>query len=383
MSLSVQYEWFILPISTLLSISFCFLLIPIAHKVGWVDHPGLRKVHLDSTPLVGGIAIYMAIALLIGLVQLIPGISIFNSHWITVVMIGALIIMIVGGIDDRWSLSPIIRFLMQILACVFVIRFTGWHLEDFGALFSSTVVSLGFLAIPITLFAALGVINSFNLADGLDGLAGSLFLVSAVGLIGFSITSGQFELSWFLAVASASVFGFLLLNARFSWNDRARLFLGDAGSLMLGFILAWGFIRLGSGEDRAYMPMTAVWLFAVPLLDTASLIWRRWREGRSAIHADQSHLHHVFLRAGYSVEETWGRIMLLAAILAGLGVFFELSGLPNWLSFYTFMLIAFSYYFYLKHCWAAQRFLGRHFIHHDFEIDESLLKAKKTDFLNS
>ncbi len=383
MNLSVQYAWFILPISTLLSISFCFFLIPIAHRIGWVDHPGLRKIHVDSTAVAGGVAIYLAMALVIFLAQLIPGFSIFSSDWITIVMAGALVIVILGGIDDRWSLSPIIRFLMQILACVLVIRFTGWHLEDLGALFSATVINLDFLAIPITLFAAIGVINSLNLVDGLDGLAGSLFLLSALGLIGFSVAAGHVELGWFLAVSAASVLGFLLLNARFRWNAKAKLFLGDAGSLMLGFILAWGFIRLGSGEDRAYMPMTAVWLFAVPLLDTATLIWRRWREGRSAIHADQNHLHHVFLRAGYSVEASWGLILLFAVVLAGLGIFFELSGLPDCLSFYTFMFISFGYYFYLKHCWATQRFLGRHFIHHDFEIDESLLKAKKTDFLNS
>jgi UDP-GlcNAc:undecaprenyl-phosphate GlcNAc-1-phosphate transferase len=126
------------------------------------------------------------------------------------------------------------------------------------------------------------------------------------------------------------------------------------------------------------MPMTAVWLFAIPLLDTATLIWRRWREGRSALHADQHHLHHVFLRAGYSVVSTWGLIVLFAVSMAGIGIVFEVSGLPGWVSFYAFMLVAFSYYFYLKHAWSAQKFLGRHFIHHDFEIDESVVIARKS-----
>jgi len=116
--------------------------------------------------------------------------------------------------------------------------------------------------------------------------------------------------------------------------------------------------------------MTAVWLFAVPLLDTSTLIWRRWREGRSAFSADQNHLHHAFLRAGYSVEQTWVRMALLAVALAVFGIGFEMSRLPEWLSFYTFMTVAFMYYFYLKHSWATQRFLGRHFIHHDFIIED-------------
>lgn len=263
-----------------------------------------------------------------------------------------------------------IRLLLQILACMFVLRFTGWYLEDFGPLFSTAVVELGWAALPITVFAVLGVINSFNLVDGMDGLAGSLFLLGALGSMAFAIPSGNLDMAWFLALAVMAVLGFLLLNARFRWNRSARVFLGDAGSLMLGFLLAWSLIRLGGGENRAFMPMTAVWLIAVPLLDTASLIWRRWREGRSAIHADQNHLHHLFLRAGFTVEATWGSIVGFASFLAGIGVLIEVTNLPNWLSFYTFMLIAFSYYFYLKHCWSAQKFLGRHFIHHDFEIDE-------------
>ena len=115
--------------------------------------------------------------------------------------------------------------------------------------------------------------------------------------------------------------------------------------------------------------MTAVWFFAVPLLDTTSLIWRRWRAGRSAFAADQNHLHHAFLRAGFSVESTWAMITLAAVIFATIGIGFELSRLPEWVSFYSFMVVAFVYYFYLKHSWLSQKFLGRHFIHHDFSIE--------------
>jgi len=135
-------------------------------------------------------------------------------------------------------------------------------------------------------------------------------------------------------------------------------------------LLAWCFIRLGNGANRAFMPMTAVWLFAVPLLDTTTSIWRRWRAGRSAFSADQNHLHHAFLRAGYSVGQTWAGITALALALALFGVGFELSRLPEWLSFYTFIVLAFVYYFYMKHSWATQCFLGRHFIHHDFIIED-------------
>ena len=278
--------------------------------------------------------------------------------------------MITGLFDDRFGLSALFRFIVQLAICLLLIRFTGVQLHDFGRLFTSEVFNLGWLAIPITVFGALGVINSYNLIDGMDGLSGGMFVVAASGLALFAGMAEHMSIFWFLLVGLAAVFGFLLLNARFPWNSKARIFLGDSGSLMLGLLLAWCFIKLGSGADRAFMPMTAVWLFSVPLLDTSTMIWLRWRDGRSALSADQHHLHHAFMRAGYSVGETWLAIMLLALVMAGIGIGFELSALPDWLSFYTFVGIGYSYYFYIKHSWASQRFLGRHFIHHDFEIEE-------------
>ena len=146
----------------------------------------------------------------------------------------------------------------------------------------------------------------------------------------------------------AAVFGFLLLNARFPWNQKARVFMGDSGSMFLGFILAWCFIALGNDHnetgERAFMPITAVWLIAVPLLDTTTQMWRRWRAGKSPLGADQFHLHHAFLRAGYTVGETWLNMMLMALVLAGIGAgCSRLAGCPDYLSFWTFMAGCFCF----------------------------------------
>jgi len=204
----------------------------------------------------------------------------------------------------------------------------------------------------------------------MDGLAGSIFLVAAAGMALFAGLSGQLQMLWLLLLAISAVLGFMLLNARFPWNPRARLFLGDSGSLMLGFFLAWCFIRLGNdheyGAVRAYMPMTAVWLFAVPLLDTTTQIWRRFRAGLSPFEADQEHLHHAFLRAGFSTGEAWVGITGLALAFGGIGVLIEISSLPEHLSFWLFIGVAFCYYFYMRHSWEKQRFLGRNFVYNDF-----------------
>lgn len=362
-----QHSWLLLPLGVILSAGLGWLLIPLAVQLGWLDRPGAHKEHDDATPSVGGLAIFAALATVVGL---LPSTEPMIEKFFWPLLAGGCVLLITGLVDDLRGLSPTLRFLVQIGVCLWLIQFTGVYLGDFGRLFSSAVLRLGWLAVPITIFSALGVTNAFNLIDGLDGLSGVIFLVAAAGMAWFAALAGQQAMLWFLLLSMAAVVGFLLLNARFPWNRNARVFLGDSGSLLLGLLLAWCFIRLGNGVDRAFMPMTAVWLFAVPLLDATTLMRRRWSEGRSAFSADRNHLHHAFLRAGYSVGQTWLAITLLALVLAAIGIGFELSNLPEWLGFHVFMVIAFVYYFYMKHSWVSQRFLGRHFIHHDFVIEQ-------------
>jgi len=338
------------------------LLIPVARRTGWHDHPGVRKVHASATPLTGGPAMLITFGVL--LAGLLP-----QNRFLQGLAAGGMLLFLTGLVDDRRHIPAAVRFLLQIVACAIMLIWADVRLDDFGRLFTGSVLSLGWLSVPITLFCALGVINSFNLIDGMDGLAGSILLVAAAGMALFAGLSGQVATVSLLLVLMASVFGFLLLNARFPWNRKARLFMGNSGSMMLGFILAWCFIALGNdhneGGQRAFMPMTAVWLFAVPLLDTTTQIWRRVRAGLSPFEADQEHLHHAFLRAGYSTGEAWFNITLLAAVLGGFGVLLDISAWPDYLSFWIFLAFAFAYYFYIRHSWAKQRFLGRDFIYND------------------
>jgi UDP-GlcNAc:undecaprenyl-phosphate GlcNAc-1-phosphate transferase len=326
----------------------------------------VRKIHDVATPAVGGAAIF--VALLITSLFLSDIWAEADRKWL---FAGSFFMLIAGLADDIAELGPLMRLLLQTGACCLMIALGGVVLTDLGPLFSMADLELTFFSAPITIFAALGVINAFNMIDGMDGLGGSIFLVASTGMALFAFAGQQSEMALFLLMASAAVAAFLLLNARFPWNAKARVFMGNSGSMMLGFILAWFFISAGNGERQIFMPMTAVWLFAVPLLDTSTLIWSRWRQGQSALAADNQHLHHAFLRAGFSVEATWLCITSLALFLALLGAAIEISSLPRYLSFYIFMLVAFIYYFYLRHSWKSQRFLGRHFVHHDFTIEES------------
>lgn len=351
-------------IATMVTFALCLGLIPLARKIGLLDHPGARKVHQVPTPLTGGSALLITLGLML---FFLAG----GNAFVQGLAVGGLLMFAVGMIDDYRPLSALVRFLVQAVACMVAVVYADVRLDDFGRLFWDSTVSLGWLSVPITVFAAMGVINSFNMIDGLDGVSGSIFLVAAAGMAFLAGLSLQANIHLLLLLACSAVIGYLLLNARFPWNRKARVFMGDSGSQFLGFFLAWCFIALGSDHNeagaRAFMPMTAVWLFAVPLLDTTTVMWRRWRAGESPLAADRHHFHHAFLRAGFTVAQTWLAITGLAIVLAAVGLAFELTQTPDYYSFWTFIAFAFAFQGYIKRSWHQQRFLGRDFSYNEFD----------------
>ncbi|MEE4217686.1 MAG: MraY family glycosyltransferase [Xanthomonadales bacterium] len=365
--MDAMLHWWVFLAVTVFSAGLALALIPAAKKVDLVDHPGHRKVHESVTPLTGGPAIYATVFAFLAW-------HLVDDRFVQALLAGGTIIFLAGLADDRKHLSPIVRFIVQVVACLVMVYHGNVYLEDFGRLFTSDVLELKRLAVPLTIFAALGVINAFNMIDGMDGLSGGIFMVAAAGMAMYAGFAGVEHVHWVLLAAIFAVLGFMLLNARFPWNEKARVFLGDSGSTLLGFVLAWCFIALGNDMNetgqRAYMPMTAVWLIAVPLMDTATLIWRRVRAGQSAFGADQHHLHHAFLRAGFSTGETWTKIMVMAIAGGVMSAGFELSGLPEYFSFWFFLACAITYYLYMRRAWAIQRFMGRDFIYNDFDEEE-------------
>ena len=348
--------------ATLVTAVLCLALIPLARKIDLVDHPGERKVHEDPTPLTGGPALLITSGLM--LLFLSKG-----NLFVQGLALGGLLMFVVGMIDDYRPLSATVRFIVQMAACMLIIVYADVQLDDFGQLIWDRQFTLGWLSIPVTVFAAMGVINSFNMIDGMDGLGGTIFLVAVAGMALLAGMALQIKIHLLLLVAFSAMFGYLLLNARFPWNKKARVFMGDSGSMFLGFFLAWCFISLGSvhneAGERAFIPMTAVWLFAVPLLDTTTQIWRRWRAGESAFTADQHHFHHAFLRAGFTVGQTWLAITALALTFAVIGLAFELTDSPDYLSFWCFMVVAYAFHRYMKQTWYLQQFLGRDFIYNE------------------
>lgn len=323
-----------------------------AIHIGLVDRPDARKAHLVATPLIGGLAIFCGF--LASLATF--GIALNDLRFLA----AGLVLTVVGMLDDFHEISPKLRFLAQIAAALLMTLWGGVVLHDLGALsFDGSLFTLGDLAIPVTVFATVGVINALNMSDGMDGQAGSLTLIALLGLVVVTYVAGQYvELNILLLLASAVV-AFLAFNLRLPWRPRASVFLGDAGSMFLGFTLAWFMIHLSQGEPRAMSPVTALWFLMLPLLDTVGMMLRRIWKRRSPFQADREHFHHLLLSAGYSPMQS----VLIMAGLALVGVMIGLAGwffeVPDILMFAAFLGLATLYFWGMMHAWKVMRFFGR------------------------
>ena len=175
MTALAEHLWMLLPLTILLSVGLAWLLIPMATKIGWVDHPGERKVHESKTPTIGGAAVFVALITAYFVARDTGAVPDFaTAPFFLILLQGGAVLFLVGLLDDLIELNALLRLFLQLAVCLAIIHFTGVELNDFGALFSTEVTTLGWLAGAITIFSALGVINSFNLIDGMDGLSGEI-----------------------------------------------------------------------------------------------------------------------------------------------------------------------------------------------------------------
>lgn len=350
---------YLVPLVAFLATAFLIVLLrPIAASIGLVDEPNERKSHGAPTPLVGGLAVFVSLAtsclvwLAWGELDVDPRLSSFFA--------AGLLLVAVGVVDDFLELAPAARFIAQIAASLLMIFGAGVVLTDLGSItFGGELLPLGILAVPFTIFATLGVINAMNMCDGLDGLSGSLSLVSLMGLAIAAYLWGADTAPGVLPVLGACIVGFLLFNLRLPGRARASVFLGDAGSMFLGFALTWYAISLSQGEDRVISPASALWFLMLPIFDAVSMMLRRLLKGRSPFSPDREHLHHVFLLAGYSVNQTVAIMATLAVVGVLTGLAANHWAIPDLLVAGTFLAVGLGYLWLIMHAWRMMRFLHR------------------------
>lgn len=270
------------------------LLIPISSRLDLMDYPAGRKDHAEPTPVIGGVA------MLVGIVMA----SFFTLDAIDPSLRGFLaagiLLVVVGLLDDKYDLDWRLRILAQVSAALIMIYFGGIRVHYLGHLFGYENIFLGSLSVPFTVFATVGIINAVNMIDGVDGLAGLLVLAALAMLSAATVYSGNQALLTHSLLALGAVGGFLLFNIRHPWQRSAKSFMGNAGSALLGLMMAWTTFRLTQTPSHPVTPLLALWVIPIPIMDCLVLMARRIKLGQSPFRADHNHIHHLMIEAGFT-----------------------------------------------------------------------------------
>lgn len=327
--------YFTLLICFIASIIITPLVKKAAIKIGAVDQPNNRKVHTKIMPRLGGLAIY--ISFIIGLLVMRPE----NSLTIPII-IGTLIIVITGVLDDLLDITPKAKLTGQILAALVVVL-NGVQVQFINLPLGGTI-EFGLLSIPLTILWIVGITNAINLIDGLDGLAAGVSSIALITITGMAFFMGNTFVAIVSLIVLGSTLGFLIYNFH-----PATIFMGDTGALFLGYIISV-LSLLGFKNITVISLIVPVIILGVPISDTIFAIIRRLVNKQPLSEADKSHLHHCLLRLGYSHRQTvliiygiaaffaisavifsqatiWGALILMLLLVLGIELFAEKIGL--------------------------------------------------------
>ena len=326
-----------------LSAAAVMLLSRVAPRLGLVDVPGGRKAHPRAIPLVGGIAIFIAFLAAAWFASI--------AHHVSWFLLALSVVIAVGFWDDVTEIRPRAKFAIEVIASGMMIWGAGIELHSVGDLLGWRPIGLWMFGVPLTVFAIVGVVNAVNMMDGMDGLGGSIAFVAFAWYAAIAWYSGldvQFATALILCGA---IGGFLLFNMRLPWQSHARVFLGDAGSLMIGFALGWFAIDLTQGFGRTLPPIAALWVLLLPLADCVSLMARRIRAGKSPFEADRHHIHHYLLARGFTHNQTLAILVALSMLFGAVGFAGWRLEVPEAALFWPFFFGYFAYHVWIQRAW--------------------------------
>ena len=296
-----------------------------------------RKFHKRPTPLTGGIGILIALLIsgklyidLNNLTGYVPEFT-FQLMLISIPLLGLFLI------DDLKGLKPIFRISIQCLLTIYMIFTTNIYIESLGNLFGFGEIKLGVFSIPFTIFCVVGIMNAFNMIDGINGLCSGCAMLALL-LIGFY--SGLIYDSM-LVLVIGSMIGFILFNLRIFGKKRG-VFLGDSGSNLIGFWVAWCAIYASQNSFYNVQPITMLWFVAIPFLDCIGLIFSRIRKGVSWMSPGRDHIHHKLLRH-FSPEGALFLILVITLVTGLIGIYIENNSSPG-ISLLMFITYGFIYY---------------------------------------
>ncbi|GEA22412.1 undecaprenyl-phosphate alpha-N-acetylglucosaminyl 1-phosphate transferase [Vibrio harveyi] len=267
---------------------------------------------------------------------------------------------IIGAVDDKIDLSFKIRMGIQAALSVAMMKIAGIELHSLGNMFGFGEISLGWFGDIITVLAVIGAINAFNMVDGIDGLLGGLSIVTFGALAFLLQVDSQHGLAYLCIVIIIAMLPYVFMNLGILGRER-KVFMGDAGSMMIGFTVIWLLLGVSQTESSEPLmrPVTALWLIAVPLMDMIAIMIRRIRRGDSPFKPDREHLHHIFQRLGLSSRQTLTIICSISIIFAGFGIYGEKNAIPEVIMFGLFIGCFISYTFFLNYIWRITSYIRK------------------------
>ncbi len=305
-----------------------------------VDYPGERKIHSKPVTRLGGVAVAVGVVVTLLFFEKM-------DRTLAAFLTGALLVVLTGFLDDLYHIPPAAKFVGEVLGAGVFILLSGIWITDFGNLFGFGVIRAGILAPAFTVFCMVGVMNALNLSDGLDGLAGGISAIACVFLGTFAyINQLWLPLHILLALLGALV-GFLRYN-----TYPANLFMGDTGSLLIGYALSVACVLMAQygGVGLRLSPVTIAGVVALPIMDTLLVMWGRLSRGENPFLPDKTHLHHRLLDMGLPHAAV---VSILYVSTAAFGAqAWILRGWPDWVSFLAVLFLGSGVYgtvFLLRH----------------------------------
>ncbi|WP_341279891.1 MraY family glycosyltransferase [Paenibacillus sp. FSL H8-0537] len=340
-------EGLLYSIGFILALTLALVMTPLVKKfaffVGAIDKPNHRKVHTRIMPRMGGLAIYAAfVAGFLLLFPFIPDgmLTDANMNMIKALLVGGTIIILIGALDDRFELSAKVKLLGQLVAASVVVFGFGIKIDLVNIPFGEAMQPIaGWIAVPITILWIVGVTNAINLIDGLDGLAAGVSGIAISTILIMAIVMGNIPIILLSSLLLGGIVGFLFFNFH-----PAKIFMGDSGSLFLGFSLAT-LSMIGFKQVTIVSFVTPLLIIGVPLSDTFFAIVRRWVNKRPIFAPDKGHLHHCLQELGFSHRRTVLIIWGVAGIFGGFAILQSTviqSTAANWVTFSVICLLMFG-----------------------------------------
>jgi UDP-GlcNAc:undecaprenyl-phosphate GlcNAc-1-phosphate transferase len=283
-----------------------------------------------TTQVVGGLAILLGASFAV-----IAG-TVFKTHAEAIAFvaiqhigyfIGAGMLILIGALDDRKPVPARYKLMVQLIACLVAILVDGLQVRSFPMGLGLAQLSVGPFVLPFTLLVMLTITNAINMIDGIDGLAGGVTLAGFL-IMAKALVSAGFPTAPYLIALVAAMAAFLLFNFPLLPNRPAKVFLGDAGSLVCGFTLAYLAIDLSSLPNRVFKPSTALWFFFIPAADCIWLYLRRTIVARAPFMPGRDHIHHLLMEHMSARATAW-LLVFVSGLMAAGGYFAERRGVPS------------------------------------------------------